>query len=155
MKGFFEAVKTGLGDSAVKYLDTVVGQMVDDYLKDMVNRAIQGNPFDGYYKGRLSSAFETGSIRFHINGSMVSGTVSGSSEGDPFTGSFSGAFTQTSEVTGRIRCTLGGTITTNEKSYRYGGNLNGSIDDGSASGTHSAVSMGIDAAGKWSATKGK
>lgn len=153
MVGYTQAIKTALGESAVGYFDTVVGQMADDALKQMVEKAIDKNLCDGSYSGTLSGPGTSGSIRFIIKGnSVVNGSVSGIRDSAPYHSSFSGTFAPAGGG-GSIRCSASGQQKYDGEWYSFSGFVNGHARDGSASGTWGASNVSQSGQGSWSASR--
>ncbi len=121
---------------------------VQMYLKDMS----QSPTFEGAWSGRFTGS-AGGSITFNVRGSAVSGLISGSSQGDPVSGHFSG----TVDAAGTVRTTLTGSLTDSSKfqlgAFPFSGHLNGQLSGKSGSGTWSARNQQGTSSGNWSATR--
>ena len=114
--------------------------------------------FAGTYTGRFSGG-GSGSIRFTISGTSVSGTLSGVCSkypcvGDPVSGSFSGTVSDL----GMIRTTLNGTFSVKQEfvgNISFSGSLNGVVDRTGGAGGWSGRNKWGNPTGSWSATRSR
>lgn len=165
IKGFVDAVRTALGESAGAYVNNVVGEMADDYLKEMVREALDGEPvFDGTYAGNATAPGVPGRLQLVITGPVVKGTVTGTYTGStkseiikieavPFRANVSGNLARQPDRTARINCQISGHLTGSDgDTYGFSGSLNGRVVEGKASGSWSAGNEWGSPQGSWSAT---
>lgn len=114
--------------------------------------------FAGTYTGRFSGG-GSGSLRFTISGTSVSGTLSGVCSthpciGDPVSGSFSGTVSDL----GMIRTSLKGNFTIKQAiigNVSFSGSLNGVVDRTGGAGEWSGRNKWGNPTGSWSATRSR
>ncbi len=149
MGGFVNALASVIGKSPTAIMDNIMGEMTDDYFKDLVQKAIDGPQYDGSYSGSISGA-AGGSMKFTVAGKSVRGSISGSYKTDGFSGSMSGSL---DEGSGAISCGLTGRIGDSKMNFPFTGKVTGRIQGTQGTGSWSARNQWGAPTGTWLAIR--
>lgn len=106
----------------------------------------------GQYKGRISGQ-ASGSMTLMVQGTSISGSISGTFEGDGFTARFSGALNSDGSFNAPTTGVLQGKLFDEVKPYPFNGTVSGRIDGQSGSGQWSGKNKWGGGSGSWQASK--
>ncbi|MBS0409369.1 MAG: hypothetical protein JSR86_05600 [Proteobacteria bacterium] len=143
--GYIQSILPSIHD--IEQRRNALGPLVSAYA------ALTQAGFDGTYVGSFHGG-GAGKITFTVKGAQVlSGTISGSSGGDPVLGHFSG----TISPDGTITTTLSGTLTDSSAaklgSFPFAGHLNGRVVGAIGTGTWEGKNNWGNPKGDWSASR--
>jgi hypothetical protein len=149
-------------DKAILYLDELMKSLKPS-IRELVQRKNALSPllaqfnslkegFDGTYGGKFSGE-AGGTIRFTVKGIMVTGSLSGSSQGDPIRGTFRGIV----DRFGYMDATLSGTLTDSSSldlgDFPFKGRITGNLTGAAGKGKWQASNTWAAMKGSWSVTK--
>ena len=106
----------------------------------------------GQYRGRISGQ-ASGSLTLVVAGSSVSGSISGTFEGDGFTARFSGSLNSDGSFSVPTTGVLQGKLFKETKPYPFNGTVSGRVDGQSGSGQWSGSNKWGGGSGSWQASK--
>lgn len=159
IKAMANLLSTGLvhGTNSKEYLDQLA--RFEDY-RTMVakNKGMTVEPqqpagdLSGQYKGRISGQ-ASGSMTLVVNGTSITGSISGTYEGDSFTARFSGALSADGSFSAPTTGVLQGKLFDEVKPYPFNGKVSGRIDGRSGSGQWSGGNTWGSGSGNWQAAK--
>ncbi|MBA3038230.1 MAG: hypothetical protein KJ670_07660 [Alphaproteobacteria bacterium] len=159
IKAMANLLSTGLvhGTNSKEYLDQLAKfreyrTMVAKHSGLTIEPEQPAADLSGQYKGRISGQ-ASGSMTLVVSGSSVSGSISGSFEGDGFTASFSGTLGSDGSFSAPTTGVLQGKLFKEVRPYPFNGTVSGRVDGQSGSGQWSGKNKWGGGSGSWQASK--
>lgn len=143
--GYIQSILPSIHD--IEQRRNALGPLVSAYA------ALTQAGFDGSYVGAFHGG-GAGKITFTVKGAQVlSGTISGSSGGDPVLGHFSGTISPDGTITTSLTGTLTDSSAAKMGSFPFAGHLNGRVVGAIGTGTWEGKNSWGNPKGDWSASR--